>query len=88
MYSPYSEKRIATIRDLTIEEGIPAEQAREIFFTDDEYAYIFPSQKSKYVIVTFADGTEMPVCEALGKGYITIRALDVFSIKYTSKEIT
>lgn len=88
MYSPYSEKRIATIRDLTIEEGIPTEQAREIFFTDDEYAYIFPSQKSEYVIVTFADGTEMPVCEALGKGYITIRALDVFSIKYTSKEIT
>ena len=88
MYSQYSEKRIATIRDLTIEEGIPTDQMQEIFFADGEYAYVFPSIKSQYVIVTFADGTEMPVREALDKGYITIRALDVFSIKYTSKEIT
>ena len=64
------------------ENNIPTDTAMEKFFEDDEKVYYFPSVKSKYVIVTFADGTSMTVKEALEKGYIKIRALDVFSVYY------
>ena len=82
LYVPYYEKPIANIRDMARENNIPTDTAMEKFFEDDEKVYYFPSVKSKYVIVTFADGTSMTVKEALEKGYIKIRALDVFSVYY------
>lgn len=81
-----SERPVQNIKDRAEDEGIPTDEAEEPFFEDENYIYSFPSIRSKYVIVTFADGTEMPVKEALEKGYITIRALDVYAIQYLIRE--
>ncbi len=86
MYSPYSTQPIQTIKDYARENGIPTDEAQEPFFEDDKCIYSFPSIRSEYIIVIFADGTEMPVKEALEKGYISIRALDVYSIQYIIDE--
>lgn len=86
VYSPYYEKPIQSIRDHAREQNIPTDTAPEPFFEDEKYIYLFSSVRSEHVIVTFADGTAMPVREALEKGYINIRALDIYSIHYLKEE--
>lgn len=86
IFSPYYEKPIQSIRDYAREQNIPTDEAEEKFFEDDSHTYSFSSVKSQYVIVTFADGTEMPVKDALEKGYIKIRALDIYGISYHTEK--
>ncbi len=82
VFMPYYERPIEFIRDIAKEKNIPTDQAIEAFFEDDEYVYSFPSVKSDYVTVRFADGEEMTVKEALDKGFIRIHALDLYGISY------
>ncbi len=86
LFFPYSEKPIQSIRDYAGEQNIPTDQAIEPFFEDDNCVYSFTSVKSQYVIVTFADGSEMPIKEALEKGYVKIRALDIYGIYYLTEK--
>lgn len=81
-YYAYAERPIKDIVDRAEEEGIPTDDAIEPFFEDEHFVYSFSSIRSEFVLVTFADGEVMPVKDALEKGYITIRALDVYSIHY------
>lgn len=73
-----TKKPVANIR-ITVDG---AAEAIEPFFEDEVYVYSFPDVLSEYIIVTFTDGTEMTVKEALFKGYIDISELDKYSIKY------
>lgn len=78
-------KEIISIVDRTVDEDIETADAEELFYSDDEYIYMFPSIKSQFVLVTFADGTVKTVAEALEDGEITIADLDNFEINYIKK---
>lgn len=78
-------KEIISVVDHTVVEGIETADAEELFYSDDEYSYVFPSIKSQFVLVTFADGTVKTVVEALEDGEITIADLDNFEIIYIKK---
>lgn len=56
--------------------------AEEVFYTDNEYAYAFPTLRSDFVIVYYNDGTEKPIIEALQDGSVLIEDLDFFGIEY------
>lgn len=86
LFTAYYNKPLFDIRDMAKEQNIPTDTAMEKFFEDDEEVYYFPSVKSEYVIATFADGSAMTVKEALEKGYIHIRALDIYGIRYISEK--
>ena len=57
-------------------------QAIEEFYTDDTYKYFFSCIKSGLVVVTYPDGTEIPIKDALKDKKITIEDLDRFNISY------
>ncbi len=83
----HSEKKIVSIVDKTESGEIATASAIELFYKDDTYAYSFSSIKSDYVIVTFDDGTEKTVEEALEAGEITIADLDGYDIGYIREVI-
>ncbi len=82
VYMPHSKKPIASIKNYAEINEIATAEELERFYEDEKYVYSFPSILSEYIIVTFTDGTEMPVKEALFKGYIDISDLDKYSIQY------
>ncbi len=79
---PHLKKPIASIKNYAEINEIDTAEELERFYEDEVYVYSFPSILSEYIIVTFADSTEMPVKEALFKGYIDIGELDKYSIQY------
>lgn len=83
----HSEKKIVSIVDKTESGEIATASAIELFYKDDTYTYSFSSIKSDYVIVTFDDGTEKTVEEALEAGEITIADLDAYDIGYIKEVI-
>lgn len=83
----YNTKKIASIVDKAETGEVATDSAIEVFYQDDTYTYSFPSIRSDYVIVTFDDGTEKTVKEALVAGEITIADLDAYDIGYI-KEVT
>jgi len=82
VYAPKSKKPIESIIDYSIVNGIDTAEELEEFYDDGKYVYSFPSIRSQHITVTFTDGTEMPVKEALFKGYIDISDLDKYGIQY------
>ncbi len=54
----------------------------EVFYTDKEYEYVFPSLRSHVVIVYYKDGTEKLIKEALADGSVLIEDLNLFNIEY------
>lgn len=83
----YNTKKIESIVDKAETGEVATDSAIEVFYQDDTYTYSFPSIRSDYVIVTFDDGTEKTVKEALVAGEITIADLDAYDIGYI-KEVT
>lgn len=63
------------------ERGGEAE-ALEGVYADENYAYYFPSIRSRVVIVYYRDGTEQTAKDALAEGKIRISDLDWFGIAY------
>ncbi len=57
-------------------------QAIETFYEDDNFKYQFNCIKSGAVIVTYEDGTQENVKQALSSGKITIKDLDDNNIAY------
>lgn len=83
----HNTKKIAFIVDKAETGEVAKDTGIEAFYKDDTYTYSFPSVRSDYVIVTFTDGTEKTVKEALEAGEITIAELDTYDIGYI-KEVT
>lgn len=73
---------VVDIIDRAKEENIPTDSALELFWSEEEYEYFFPSIRSEYVVVLYTDGTRQTVTEALEEGRITIADLDTFGIDY------
>lgn len=73
---------VTGVTDRTAEEEIAVDQMEEQFFEDVRYAYFFPSIKSQYVTVTYSDGTEKNIRDALAAGDVTPDILDDYGIKY------
>ena len=81
----YREPRnIENIIDHAELDGLPTDQAEEVFYTDDEYVYTFPSIRSEYVIVYYKDGTSQPIKDAITDGKLQIEDLKHFGIFYYS----
>lgn len=59
----------------------------EVFYTDEEYEYVFPSLRSDVVIVYYKDGTEKPIKEALADRSVLIDDLNFFNIEYYKHRI-
>lgn len=70
------------IVDMTEQKGIGTLQALELFYEDGKFEYYFPSVRSSFVYVQYADGTQKPIKEALAAGDVTIADLDRYGIKY------
>lgn len=83
----HSEIKIVSIVDKAETGEVATDSATEVFYQDDTYTYAFPSIRSDYVIVTFDDGTEKTVKEALEAGEITIADLDAYDIGYIKEVI-
>ena len=88
-FAEYKQKAIsiASIVDKAESGDIATDSAIEVFYKDDTYTYSFSSIRSDYVIVTFTDGTEKTVKEALEAGEITIADLDRYDIGYMKEVI-
>lgn len=78
---------VDTIVDVAAEENIPTDTALELFWSDGEYEYFFPTIRSQYVVVFYSDGTRQTVKEALAEERIIIDDLDTFGIDYYKEEI-
>lgn len=79
-------KKISKIEDLMMTRNdLMCAQALETFYSDSEYEYYFNCMKSGMIIVTYEDGTEENVKEALNNGNITIEDLDKHNIGYNRK---
>lgn len=61
--------------------------AEEVFYTDEEFAYVFPSIRSDVVIVYYTDGTSQPIKEALKEGKLQIEDLVHFGIEHYSRPV-
>ena len=70
------------IVDMTEQKGIGTFQALELFYEDGKFEYYFPSVRSSFIYVQYADGTQKPIREALAAGDVTIADLDRYGIKY------
>ncbi len=55
------------------------------FFENENYAYYYPTQKTKLVNVWFKNGDMMTVEDALKQGKITMDLLDKYEIEYIKK---
>ena len=78
---------VDTIVDAAEEENIPTDTVLELFWSDGEYRYYFPTARSQYVTVFYSDGTRQTVAEALWQGRITVADLDAFGIDYHREPI-
>ncbi len=59
------------------------DDALELFYSDEEYDYLFPSlPESEYIIVEYSDGTTQNIKEALSDGKVTIEDFDKLNIFY------
>ena len=58
-----------------------------MFYTDEEFAYVFPSIRSDVVIVYYTDGTSQPIKEALKEGKLQIEDLVHFGIEHYSRPV-
>lgn len=67
--------------------NISFDTAFEEIYRDAEYIYYFSVIKSKYVVVTYTDGTTANVKDALNAGDITLTDLDRFGIEYTKERL-
>lgn len=84
--SQRSNLQIEWIIDRAEKENIPTDTALELFYSDGRSDYYFPTIRSEYVIVAFADGTRKTVKEAVNSGMMAIADLDRFGIKYCKKD--
>lgn len=57
----------------------------ERFYEDYSHIYLFGNAVSQYITVTYTDGSEQNVVDALRDGHITIADLDRFGIPYFAK---
>ena len=73
---------VVSIEDRSETEQLPTDEAIEVFYEDDQYAYSFASIRSHLVMVTYYDGRTEDIKTALETGRATIRDLDRFGIHY------
>lgn len=73
---------VVSIVDNTLTGEFALPDALEYFYTESGKKYYFTQIKSQHVIVTYSDGTEQNVKEALADGRIAISDLDAFGIGY------
>ncbi len=71
-----------------VDTSTVAPDALEVFYSDSEYVYTFPSIISENVMVYYTNGYAENVVSALKAGRIKITDLDVFEIFYMKSPIT
>lgn len=76
-------KEIYSIADISCGFGVG--EAEEGFYSDSTHIYTFPNTVSKYIIVSYTDGTAENVKEALASNHIKITDLDKYGIGYSSE---
>lgn len=86
------KKKEMHIVDMTEYRNYPVDDAEEEFYRDDKYVYLFPTQKSQYVMVAlYWYNEDMTVKEALAKGKIDIdsvlKEMDKCEIEYIKRPI-
>ena len=85
-------KKEMMIVDLTRNGKYTVDDAEEEFYRNEQYSYLFPTQKSKYVVIRFYfDNVELNVKEALASGRTDIdsvlREMDRCKIDYIKRPI-
>lgn len=73
---------VVDITDWAEAEQLPTDEAVEVFYTDAEFEYSFPSIRSHLVIVTYLGAETEDVRTALASGRIRIEDLFAFGIHY------
>ena len=87
---PVPDPDVVTVTDIVDraeEENLPTDTALELFWSDGEYDYYFPTVRSRYVSVYYSDGTEQTVRAALEEGRIAIADLNTFGVDYHKEAI-
>ncbi len=87
------KKKEIYIVDMTEYRNYPVDDAEEEFYRDDKYVYLFPTQKSQYVMVAlYWYNEDMTVKEALAKEKIDIdsvlKEMDKCEIEYIKRPIS
>ena len=82
---PYHEE----IKDIV--GGAPKQprDAKEIFWSDDNYCYVFPKVQSRNIYVNYKDKkrSQQMLKEALADGSITLSDLELFGFKFTKEPL-
>jgi hypothetical protein len=86
------KKKEIHIVDMTEYRNYPVDDAEEEFYRDNKYVYLFPTQKSQYVMVAlYWYNEDMTVKEALAKEKIDIdsvlKEMDKCEIEYIKRPI-
>ncbi len=88
----YKEKiaTITSVVDNSKKPGVSVPQVTEKIYEDDKNEYYLPTKKSTLIIVTYSNGTQKNIKEALNDGDITIKTLqDTYGIRIiTQKKAT
>ncbi|MDO5150350.1 MAG: dockerin type I repeat-containing protein [Oscillospiraceae bacterium] len=73
---------LTEIVDLTMLNNMDVPAAEEVFYTDDDYTYVFLNVISNYIECRFSDGSTMMITEALESGKVSVSDLDKYGIFY------
>ena len=79
---PGAVTHIVDIIDRAEEEGLPCDEAEELFYEDETAEYYFSVIKSHYVMVLYSDSSTEDIVTALNAGRVSIQALDDFGVTY------
>lgn len=83
---PGATRFVVDIYDRAEEEGLPCDEAMELFYEDDSNEYYFSCIKSQYIMVMDNTGRTIDVITALNEGLITIEDLDYYGIEYFAEQ--
>jgi len=76
---------ILSITDTSGELGLTFPVADEIFFDDENHWYYFDIPKSRYILITYSDGSSINLRDAMLKQAVSPDDLDAFGIVYYTR---
>ena len=73
----------------SIDGGAPNQprEAKEIFFKDDEYCYVFPKVQSRNIYVRYEYHSDQKLPDALREGSVTLADIESFGFKFTKEPL-
>lgn len=79
--------KVKSIVDQTSQDSsFICDNKKEVIIENEFYKYYFDCTKSKYVIVTYDDGTKDTLISAIEKGLVTIETLKEYKIAFKEEK--